>query len=131
MWLYAVLHCSYIFWFNIMMTVLKMVTKIILQQGDIIRIGVVEAEWHRYLLANRCEYAFALYGKLGCPMPTCFQIISSQCAPFHHSYDWRAGSVFKFTLFTEIENWRCASSLCKDERHVLQPTINAWHAAAQ
>jgi len=66
----------YIFWFNIMMTVLKMVTKIILQQGDIIRIGVVEAEWHRYLLANRCEYAFALYG-----------------------------SVFKFTLFTEIENW--------------------------
>ena len=40
------------------------------------RIGTPEAEWHRYILANRCEYAFALYG-----------------------------AVVKFSLFTEIDTY--------------------------
>ena len=44
-------------WFNLTMLILKQITKALLTKADVIRIGATEGEWHRYVLANRCECA--------------------------------------------------------------------------
>ena len=72
----------YISCFNLAMSAMRTITNIPLYQADMIRIGAVEAEWHRYILFNRSEYAFAMYA-----------------------------AVFKFTLFLEIKDFRSFVSL--------------------